>query len=208
MIDVPIDIFLLASWLGGAAFALSGFIVGARKGLDIMGVFILSFLTANGGGMIRDVFIGQTPYALTDLTGFIIVVISFFLGLFILYRKRADIDQRELFVLSDAIGLAAFSLTGTLAGLEAELSVFGVVVLSFITATGGGILRDIMIGEVPAVFRSDFYGSVSILVAVILYLIDYFTVLDDLTILIVFLAALGLRLLAFRMKWHLPRLKL
>ena len=204
---MDIDIFLLASWIGGAAFALSGFLVGVRQQLDVMGVFILSFLTANGGGLLRDVLIGQTPYALTDMSGFIIVLLTFVFGL-VLYRfKYAAVEQKSLFVLSDSIGLAAFSLTGTLVGLEAELSVFGVVVLSFITAVGGGLLRDIIVREVPAILKSDFYGSVAILVALAIYGLDVAGYSSDWNILAVFVGALLLRLVAYKMRWHLPRLK-
>lgn len=201
-------IFILASWIGTFAFALSGFLVGARKSLDLMGVFILAFLTANGGGMVRDVFIGKTPLALTDLTGLIIVLLAFLIGLILYKLKKIDVETRKLFVLSDSIGLAAFSLTGALAGIDAGLSIFGVVVLSFITATGGGIIRDMMVNDVPSVFRSDFYGSVAILVALALYGLDSYGFSEEIYTLSVFISALIIRLIAFKLKWHLPSLKL
>ncbi|MBL4804498.1 MAG: trimeric intracellular cation channel family protein [Alphaproteobacteria bacterium] len=204
---MPLDVFLLASWIGSAAFALSGFLVGARKNLDLMGVFILAFLTANGGGMIRDALVGQTPMALTDMSGFLIVVIAFTLGLILARMKHTAIEKRALFVITDSIGLVAFSLTGALVGLEFGLSVFGVAVLSFITATGGGILRDILANEVPAVFKSDFYGSIAVLVALTIYVLDMYGYHSDLSTFIVFLMALSLRLIAYKMQWHLPRLK-
>lgn len=172
-----------------------------------MGVFILAFLTANGGGVLRDVFIGQTPYALTDMTGFIVVSVTFILGAILYKFKYLEVEQKRLFVLSDSIGLAAFSLTGALAGIDAGLSIFGVVVLSFLTATGGGILRDIIVREVPSVFKSDFYGSVAVLVALVLYGLDYLGLNNELHITIVFVGALLVRLIAHKMKWHLPRLK-
>ncbi len=204
---MSLDVFLLASWIGSAAFALSGFLVGARKHMDVMGVFILAFLTANGGGMIRDVLIGQTPMALTDMSGFMIVVLAFVLGLLLARMKKTAIEQRALFVITDSIGLVAFSLTGTLVGMEAGLGVFGVTVLSFITATGGGILRDILANEVPAVFKSDFYGSVAILVALTVYYLNMYEYQSDLNTFIVFITALTVRLVAYKMQWHLPRLK-
>lgn len=204
---MPFDIFLLTSLIGGAAFSLSGFLVGVRKDLDVMGVFILSFLTANGGGILRDVLIGKTPYALTDMSGFTIVLFVFFAGILVRKFKDSTIEQRSLFVVSDSIGLAAFSLTGALAGVEAGLSVFGVAVLSFITATGGGILRDIMVGEVPSVFKSDFYGSIAILVALAVYALHALGFDSDFNIMAVFFLSLLIRLVAYKMHWHLPRLK-
>lgn len=208
--DIPFDfdVFTLASWIGGVAFALSGFLVGVRKNFDIMGVFILAFLTANGGGVLRDVLIGRTPLVLTDLSGFIIVVMTFFLGVGFYYAKRIDIERRGLFVLCDSLGLVAFSLTGTLVGMEAGLSIFGVCVLSFITAAGGGILRDLVVNDVPAIFKSDFYGSVAILVALVVYGLSLYGLDSELHILGVFAGALCLRMLAHRMRWHLPQFKL
>jgi uncharacterized membrane protein YeiH len=209
-LDIPFDfdVFTLASWIGGVAFALSGFLVGVRKNFDIMGVFILAFLTANGGGVLRDVLIGRTPLVLTDLSGFIIVVMTFFLGVGFYYAKRIDIERRGLFVLCDSLGLVAFSLTGTLVGMEAGLSIFGVCVLSFITAAGGGILRDLVVNDVPAIFKSDFYGSVAILVALVVYGLSSYGLDSELHILGVFAGALCLRMLAHRMRWHLPQFKL
>ena len=201
------DIFFIASLIGGVAFALSGFLVGVRKNLDVMGVFILSFLTANGGGILRDLFIGKTPYALTDLTGFLIVLSVFVLSTLVFRFKDASVEGRGLFVVCDSIGLAAFSLTGALAGIEAGLSVFGVTVLSFITATGGGILRDVIVNEEPSILKSDFYGSVAIIVALAVYGLHTFGLDNDFNIMAVFFGSLLIRLIAFRMRWHLPRLK-
>ncbi|NCT40359.1 MAG: trimeric intracellular cation channel family protein [Alphaproteobacteria bacterium] len=204
---MSLDVFLFASWIGGVAFALSGFLIGVRKELDLMGVFTLSFLTANGGGVLRDVLIGRTPYALTDMTGFIIVVLMFGVGYLLCRFKYSTLERRSLFVLSDSIGLVAFSITGAIAGIDAGLSVFGVMLLSFITATGGGVLRDILVNEVPAVFKSDFYGSIAILVALVLYGLDVMEMSSEVNFLIVFAVFLVMRLVAYKMRWHLPRLK-
>jgi uncharacterized membrane protein YeiH len=204
---MPIDIFLLASWIGGMAFALSGFLVGVRKNLDIMGIFILAFLTASGGGIIRDVLIGRTPLVLTDYSAFILVLLTFLVGVALHYTKNIDIEKRGFFIISDSIGLVAFSLTGALVGIDAGLNMFGVVVLSFITATGGGILRDVTVNEVPSVFESDFYGSISVLMAATIFGLHKAGLQTDMNIVLVFVAALMVRLLAYKFKWHLPKLK-
>lgn len=202
------DIFFIASMVGGFAFSLSGFLVGVRKDLDVMGVFILAFLTANGGGVVRDVMIGRVPLVLNDLAGVVAVFFAFLIGYVLLKLREGDVEKRAFFVLSDSIGLAAFSITGALVGIEVGLSLFGVVVLSFITATGGGVLRDSLVGDIPSVFRSDFYGSVAVVVALSLYALDRFGYAQDLNILCVFVFALLLRLIAFKMGWSLPRFKL
>lgn len=204
---MPIDIFILASWIGGIAFALSGFLVGARKDLDVMGIFILAFLTGNGGGIMRDVFIGRVPSAITDFSAIFLVVLAFIAGVCLLRFTNIDVEKRRLFIICDSLGLVAFALTGTLAGIDAGLNIIGVMVLSFLTATGGGIVRDVLVNEVPAVFRSEFYGSVAVLLALIVYGLHEYGHDSDGAIATVFAFALCLRLIAHKMGWHLPRLK-
>lgn len=205
---MDVDIFILASWIGGVAFALSGFTQGVYKQLDIMGVFILSFITANGGGIIRDVLIGRIPMALENPEAIYLVAITFLFGLLLYWRGLIDVQQRSIFVLSDAIGLVAFSLTGALAGIDAGLNIFGVAVLTFITATGGGIIRDVFVNEVPSVFKSDFYGTIALIVAFAVYGLHHYELESNEALLGVLGSALLLRLMAYRLKWRLPRLKL
>jgi len=128
-------------------------------------------------------------------------------GLLLKLHRRTDLEQHSLFVLCDAVGLAAFSLTGALVGIEAGLSSFGVMVLAFLTATGGGILRDMLLGEVPALLSSDFYGTVSLLVAAGILALNELGALTQTNSAIVLAAALMLRLVAYWRKWRLPRFK-
>ena len=201
------DVFFLASVVGTIAFAFSGFLAGVQKKLDVMGVFILSMLTANGGGALRDVLVNKTPGVLTDLSGFYMVfgvcVLSYALRL----SRYATVENSRMFVLSDALGLVAFSLTGALVGVEAGLSVFGVMVLAFLTASGGGIIRDLMVNEVPAILSSDFYGTVALAVGLAIYWLEYAGIRDERTTLLVFVLALLLRILAYLRNWRLPHVK-
>lgn len=202
------DVFLLASWIGGIAFAFSGFIVGVRKNLDVMGIFILSMLTANGGGAVRDMLVNKTPWVLTDLSGFYMVVIVMAAAMLFRLHHHADkIEKSNVFILSDGLGLTAFSVTGALVGIEAELSVFGVMVLAFITASGGGIIRDVIVNEVPTLLSSDFYGTISLFVGAGIYVLYLYDMNSNLMILMLFLFALLLRLIAYLCKWRLPRIK-
>lgn len=202
-----IPIYDIASTIGTITFALSGVSVGVRKGMDVLGIFILAFLTANGGGVVRDVLIGQTPGVLTDLNTVGLVAFTFLVGCVLHRLNWANIEERRLFLLTDALGLVAFSLTGALLGVEHHLSVFGVIVLSFLTATGGGIIRDVLCNEVPLILSSDFYGSVAILVAVLIYGLYITNHQTPSYILGVFSAALLLRILAFQYHWRLPKIK-
>lgn len=198
-------IFSLADWVGSTAFVLSGIFIGIRKKLDIMGIFVVSMLTANGGGAVRDVLIGRTPQVFDNAYAFYLVVIAMIAtSLFNLHRD-VNLERRRWFILSDSIGLIAFSITGTLIALEYQLNFFAVVVLSFLTATGGGILRDVLVKEVPVVLQpGSFYGSVTIIVAIVLYMLTHYGFLNNISVLMVFVLALILRLVAYFKHWQLP----
>lgn len=202
------DMVTLAGWIGAVAFAFSGFLIGARKELDIVGIFILCMMTANGGGALRDVLVGRMPLVLQNSTPFLIAIGVMLLGWVLRLHHRESPESHKLFVLCDAIGLVAFSVTGTMVGIEYGLPLFGVMVLAFLTATGGGIIRDIFVGEIPVILNSDFYGSVALLVALVLYALHSFGLLTEAAIGIVLAAALTLRLLAYARKWQVPRLRL
>lgn len=199
------DIFSAASFIGSVAFALSGFFAGVRHKLDFMGIFIVSMLTANGGGAIRDVLVGRTPNVLKDINAFYLVCVVIALAwVFKLYRF-ATLERSAWFVMSDAVGLVAFGLTGAIIGIEAELTIFGVMVLSFLTASGGGIIRDLMVNQVPSILNSDFYGSVAILIALSLYGLEQFEMRTETNMAIVLIIALVIRLIAWHKEWQLPR---
>lgn len=125
--------------------------------------------------------------------------------MFKLYKKPS-IERKWMFVVSDTIGLVAFSITGALLAIDAQFNFFGIVILSFITAVGGGVTRDIMINQVPTVLISDFYGSIAVIVALALAILELFDSLNEVGILIVAVLSIILRLIAFKRKWHLPKL--
>ncbi|MFO1241945.1 MAG: trimeric intracellular cation channel family protein [Rickettsiales bacterium] len=202
---VQSQIMYYASLVGGVAFALSGFLAGTKKNLDWMGLFILSFLTANGGGILRDVLVDRTPVILqTNEPFFIALSVTVFASLLRL-GHRSSIENRWLFVICDAVGLVAFAITGALVGLSVHAPFFGFVALAFLTATGGAILRDILVNNIPEVLHGGFYGSIAILVAVAIYILDRYGMLGPLNLMGIFLAGLMLRLIAYRYNWQLPK---
>ncbi len=200
------DLFLIADIIGIIAFAISGFLVAVRHRLDLLGMLIASALTALGGGIIRDTVIGRPPFSFSEyypaLTGLATIALAF---LFKLYQ-RDSLERKWLFVVSDTIGLVAFSITGALLAIEAEFNFFGVMMLSFITAVGGGIIRDVMINQVPAVLVTDFYGSIALIVSAALLILNEFGWINELSMLLVASASIALRLLAYYKDWHLPKI--
>jgi uncharacterized membrane protein YeiH len=195
----------LASLTGGIAFALSGFLAGAKKNLDWMGLFILSFLTANGGGILRDVLADRPPVILLSNEPFLIAFAVTLLGSLLKTRHRASLENQWFFVTCDAIGLVAFAITGALVALAMNAPFFGFITLAFLTAAGGAILRDILVNNIPEVLHSGFYGSVAILVALVIYLLNMNGMLTSASLFGIFLGGLVLRLLAYYYRWQLPK---
>ncbi len=198
--------FWIVDILGIFAFSISGFLVGVRKRLDILGISIAAFATALGGGILRDAIVDKIPFAFVENYPFIVVFCSILLAYFFKIHKRDSFERRKLFVVIDSIGLIAFSVTGALVAIELELNIFGVLLLSFITAVGGGILRDVMINEVPFVLTSQFYGIIALLNGGTLFVLHILEVLNPLTIVISSTLALTIRLLAYFRDWHLPKI--
>ncbi|MCJ7764450.1 MAG: trimeric intracellular cation channel family protein [Thiovulaceae bacterium] len=200
------DIFLLTDIIGIIAFSLSGFIVGVRNRLDLLGIVIAASLTALGGGILRDALLNRTPFAFSEYYPATTLVITILIA-FAFQSLRSDkIEHKWLFVVSDTIGLIAFSITGALLAIGAEYNVFGIIILSFLTAVGGGVTRDIMINQVPSVLVSDFYGSIALIVGIMLAGLHYFNAMSDIAVMGVGLASILLRLIAYKKKWQLPKI--
>jgi len=200
------NILNIAEIVGIASFALSGFLIAVRKKLDLLGVILFSFLTALGGGIIKDVIIGNIPVSLKNSQPSLIVISVIVLAYFSKISQKEQIDRYKIFILSDAIGLVAFSINGAMVGIENELNFFGVIILSLSTAIGGGITRDILINEVPIVLTSGFYATISIIVSVAILFLKMLNCLNDINIVLIFIIALFLRLFAYYKKWNLPSL--
>lgn len=193
--------------MGTAAFTISGYLVGYRKGLDLLGVIIVSLLTAIGGGIIRDMLIGRLPAVFTSNTSLIMIAITLCLAMVFQLAKR---EQRILswsFYIADSIGLVAFSITGAQIGLLYELNLFGVVSLAFVTAVGGGMVRDTLVNEVPEILTEGIYGTVAVLIGLSMFMLDTVAYLNVWTL--YFIASLGLilRLWAIVAKMNLPTLQ-
>lgn len=201
------DLFIAADIIGIIAFTISGFLVGLRHNLDLLGVSIAAVLTALGGGIVRDTILGRTPFAFNEYYPIATLIIALLITSAVKHFQRDTIERKGFFVVSDTIGLIAFSVTGALLAIEANYNFFGVIALSFITASGGSILRDIMINKVPAILITDFYGSISIIVSLLLYLLHVSYEINNTTILIVSIFAIALRLIAYYRSWHLPKIK-
>jgi uncharacterized membrane protein YeiH len=196
--------FEVAEYIGIIAFAISGFFVAVRNKLDFLGALISVFLTALGGGIIRDIAVDKTPYTFTHSIPALTILIVMVLLILFRFDKRDSIENKMLFILSDSIGLISFSITGALIAIEAELNLTGVLALAFVTAVGGGIIRDVIINEVPFVLKTGFYGTIALLIGLTLYILDLYDLISFDTMIMVFTVGILLRLVAYYKKWAIP----
>jgi len=196
----------IAEFIGTLAFALSGYFVGVKAKLDFLGIFITSFLTALGGGVLRDLLVEREPLSFVDPTFPTIVLTVIMIATLLKLHKNSSLENKSYFIISDTLGLVSFAISGTLVALNANFSIFGVFLTALITAVGGGVLRDMLINKVPLLLKSDFYGSVAIVVAVMIYILDRFGMTNIFWITLVFGFGVGLRLIAYYRDWHLPKL--
>lgn len=197
-------LFEIAEYIGIVAFATSGFFVGVQNRLDFLGVLISVFLTTLGGGIMRDIIVDRTPYTFThDVPAIMIVIVMGVLILFGFHRKDS-IENKSYFIVSDSIGLISFSIAGALIAIENHFNLTGVLALAFVTAVGGGIMRDVIINQIPFVFKTGFYGTITLLIGLCLYLLNQFDLISVYTTAILFVAGVILRLVAYYKKWSIP----
>ncbi|MCM8818300.1 MAG: trimeric intracellular cation channel family protein [Candidatus Omnitrophica bacterium] len=194
--------FSILNIIGLITFSFSGALKGIKKKFDLFGIVVLGTITALGGGVVRDILVNQLPKMLTDSTyiGFSLLGIL----IAILLRKKTTPIIERIFLISDAIGLSSFTSTGCIIAYENNLSIIGMLLLGLSTAIGGGIMRDILSGDVPLVLCKEFYASCSILGCLVFYfsITSGFSVSISslLCVLIVFI----IRLMAIKYNWHLP----
>lgn len=191
--------------LGTASFAISGALAALQKRLDVFGVLILSFATAVGGGTIRDIMIGSTPVAwLKDRQAITVVVVAYLITL--IFRKHLQYFPRTLAIF-DAVGLGFATIVGIQRGIEAGLGPYICVALGMVTGCFGGVLRDVLLNEIPLVFRKDIYAAASLLGGALYFLLGEMAVFASLAATISVVFVVGLRLAAMHWKWNLPALR-
>lgn len=184
------------------AEAMSGALAAGRRNMDIFGVCVIAFVTALGGGTLRDMVLGHYPIGWTQHPEYVYLVIS--AGLLTTVVARHLHRLKRMFLLLDALGLIAFSLIGCNTALELGYPPVVVVMSGMITGISGGILRDVLCNQVPVVFRRELYASVSLAVCLLFLGLRTLEVENNLSTLVCFAAGLALRLLALHYEWRLP----
>ena len=197
-------LYQLVDILGTIAFAVSGVLVAMDKRLDLFGVLIIAFVTAIGGGTLRDLLIGNTPVTwMRDLT--YVTIIPATMVLTILFSKQLKYLRKSLF-LFDTIGIGLYTMLGIEKGLEAHLSPIMCIALGTMTASFGGVLRDILCNEIPVIFRKEIYATACILGGALYFAIEALGVPEDYAYIVGILAVIIMRVLAVRFSIRLPNI--
>ena len=208
MVDLSqIDFFIyVLDLFGTMAFAVTGAFKAIEHKADIVGIIILATITGVAGGTIRDVIFGKTlPNSLIDPTYLIITVISAIV-LFLLYSKMKK--HWNVFLKFDALGLGVFTVIGATFAYNLFGMNFLIIVLSgMLTAIGGGILRDVFVNQTPIVFVKELYASASFIGAVIFYFTLLITNEVYAATIIGIALTTGLRLVAMKYNWNLPKVR-
>lgn len=196
--------YFIIDILGTIAFAISGVLVAMDKRLDAFGVFIIAFVTAVGGGTLRDLLIGIKPVGWLNAPMHLLIIVVTVL-LTIIFVKQLKYVRKSLF-LFDTIGIGLYTMVGIEKGLAADLSPVMCIALGTITACFGGVIRDILCNEIPVIFRKEIYATVCILGGLVYFLLIQFPIQNTIAYSMAIVTIIIMRILAVRFKISLPNI--
>lgn len=199
---MELSLFNILEVLGTIAFAISGALSAMDRRLDLFGIFIIAFVTAIGGGTVRDVLIEETPVTWMENIVYI-YLIGCVTILAIIFRNKINHLKKSLF-LFDTIGLGVFTITGVETGIQNDLDPIISIALGAMTGTFGGVIRDILCNEIPVIFRKEIYAT-ACLVGALAYIILYdLGVRTDVIYLVTSLTVILIRLIVVKYHISLP----
>lgn len=190
--------------IGTFAFAVSGALLGARKEMDIYGMFILALATGVGGGTIRDMMLGRVPPFVFKDANYLIDVLLAVLIVFFLYERV--LKNLKLLNAVDAAGLGVFTCIGATIADASGCSWFGIILFGVMTATVGGMIRDVLASEVPFVLQKEVYASASTAGGVLFILLKYLDINADINMIITSVFVTAIRMVSLYKGWNLPKL--
>jgi len=200
--QLPMSIHML-DLFGTAVFALTGALRALTRKLDLMGAVVLAVVAAMGGGMMRDALLGRhPPAAFADQTYLLIAII---VGIAVFFWGRTIREQESWLIAFDAIGLGVFTLVGAWVADQAGLGSVGILFIAMLTATGGGVLRAMLVAEIPFILKKEIYASASLFGALTYLAMNALDSSNTVIIWSVMLVTTGTRLLAWRLHLNLPK---
>lgn len=188
--------------LGTIAFAISGVLIAFDKRMDLFGVLIIAFVTAVGGGSLRDLLIGNTPVSWMRDMNYTYAIFGAAV-LAIIFRSKINYLRTSLF-LFDTIGIGLYTVLGIEKGLNENLHPIICIALGTMTASFGGVLRDILCNEIPVIFRKEIYATACILGGATYFILNMLPIKSDYIFIIAGAVVIVVRLLAVKFKITLP----
>lgn len=196
-----LDILYLLDSVGIFFFALSGILTAIEKKLDVVGSIFLGFITALGGGTLRDVLIGSIPVSwLVNQLYFVIIFFSFLLAVFM---RTKLLELKRSFFIFDTIGIGVFTILGIQKSLEFGLSPIPSILMGTVSATFGGVLRDLFTNEIPLIFRKEIYFSACFMGGIFYLFLIEMNIDQNIAIVSPILFIAILRILAIKYNWTL-----
>lgn len=165
------NIIDVLSFIGIFVFAISGFATAANKKLDLFGGIIIAMVTALGGGTLRDLLLNEPVNWLDNPVGMYLAIVG---GLSAMLFKKHMIKLRKTLFLFDTIGISLFTISGIQLAQPQGYNSFVLIIIGVISATFGGVIRDILCNEIPLIFRKEIYATACILGAMIYLVLDYY----------------------------------
>ena len=198
------EIILVCDYLGTLAFAISGALAAARKQFDLFGGIFLGFVTAIGGGTLRDMMLNIPVAWLHDIWYFCIVV--FAVGFTFVCRNYIEKYSKTLF-LFDTIGISVFTIIGMQKGLALDIHPILSVMMGILTAVFGGIVRDMMCVDIPLIFRKEIYATACLIGGCVYLLLNWLACPDFISIVVASLVIFVVRTVSVIKNWSLPKFK-
>ncbi len=196
--------FYILDILGTIAFAISGVLIAMNKRMDPFGILIIAFVTAVGGGTLRDILIGETPVSwMKDMNYTYAVLGSAVFA--VIFKSKINYLRTSLF-LFDTIGIGLYTVVGVEKGINAELHPIICVALGTISACFGGVIRDILCNEIPVIFRKEIYATACILGGFSYFALRQLPIDDNFIFMIAGAIVIAIRILAVKFKIVLPSL--
>lgn len=199
------DIIYVIDILGTFAFAISGALVASKKDFDLFGVIILAFVTAVGGGMLRDILINSHPINWIGDLNYIYTILIAVVCTFLFKSKIAPL--RKTFFLFDTIGISVFTLLGLQKGLSLNLPAIVAIIMGMVSAVFGGVIRDVLSREVPLIFKKEIYASACLSGGLVYLLLKKLQVPDDVNFISSAIVIIIIRTVSVVYHLELPKIK-
>jgi uncharacterized membrane protein YeiH len=186
---------------GTAIFAISGVLTAIQKKFDLVGTLIIGFVTAVGGGTIRDLLIGKFPVGwLNDRNYLIVILVAYVIAY--LFKNKIIKWKKSMF-LFDTIGIGIFTILGIETASEFGLNVEYCLILGVISACFGGVIRDVLTNEIPLIFRKEIYAAACFIGGVIYVFLTKYSYLTNINVLVSILIVILIRYFSIKNEWTL-----